>query len=338
MFGVTVAATGACHRDFDSFPLAAVVSSMHTCRVTRHPALLAVIASLAISCASSTSSSKAPNPSSTTVNFTSYTLSFDSSVDLSLQRDLERIDSDLRQKFSMTPADTAVGLLDLRTLRLAMIHPDRGEYAASIPKIGILLAWFHTHPEAGSNLPPDIRRELGLMIKASDNEMAAKFSSEIGLKEIQRILNDYGFYDPRHGGGIWVGKHYGQSSERYGDPVGDNSHAATVRQLLRFFLLLEQRKLISPAASDTMREIFLSPNIPHDQIKFVQGLAGENVAIIRKWGSWENWLHDAALVTGPRHHYILVALTHHPAGDQYLVELARLVHNLLSSSGFQAND
>jgi len=39
------------------------------------------------------------------------------------------------------------GLLDLKTLRLAMIHPDREEYAASVPKIGILLAYFQLHPE-----------------------------------------------------------------------------------------------------------------------------------------------------------------------------------------------
>jgi len=42
-----------------------------------------------------------------------------------------------------------------------------------------------------------------------------------------------------------MGKHYGQGSERIGDPLGNNSHAATVRQLLRFFLLLEQGKLVS---------------------------------------------------------------------------------------------
>ena len=87
------------------------------------------------------------------------------------------------------------------------------------------------------------RHELGLMAKISSNEMAAKFSRELGLKQIQQVLDSMHFYDTNHGGGIWVGKHYGQGSERYGDPVANNSHAATVRQLLRFFLLLEQEKL-----------------------------------------------------------------------------------------------
>jgi beta-lactamase class A len=230
----------------------------------------------------------------------------------------------------MTTAQAAVGLLDLKALRLAMIHSDREEYAASIPKIGILLAYFQLHPGAVTNLNPQTRHELGLMAKASNNELAAKFSRELGLKQIQAVLNSYHFYDTNHGGGIWVGKHYGKSDERYGDPIGDNSHAATVRQLLRYFLMLEQGKLVSPEASRVMREIFASPDIPHDVNKFVKGLAGRDVQIIRKWGTWEDWFHDAAIVTGPGRHYILVALTRHPNGDEYLVELAKAVDDWLS--------
>ena len=42
-----------------------------------------------------------------------------------------------------------------------------------------------------------------------------------------------------------------------------------------------------------------------DDIKFVHGLAGRDVQIIRKWGSWEDWLHDSAVITGGGRHYIL---------------------------------
>jgi len=249
-----------------------------------------------------------------------------------LQNELEQIDVSLRARFGMTTAPTAVGVLDLRTRRLAMIHPDREEYAASVPKIGILLAYFQLHPEAVTNLAPQTRHQLGLMVKASDNEQAARFSRELGLRQIQAVLNSYGFYDAHHGGGLWVGKHYGRSDERQGSPVGDNSHAATVRQLLRYFLLLEQGRLVSSEASKLMREIFASPDIPHDDIKFVKALAGRDVQIIRKWGSWEDWLHDTAVVTGGGRHYILVALTKHPQGDDYLVELARAVDDLLHAA------
>lgn len=263
--------------------------------------------------------------------FDRYVLDYDTPVDAALQAKLEAIDSDLRGRNDMTTEQSAVGLLDLRQVRLAMIHPDRIEYAASVAKIGILLAYFDLHPEAAQNLSVEKRRELGLMAKASSNEMAAKYSRELGLREIQQVLDRRGFYDAKRGGGIWVGKHYGAGSERYADPVGKHSHAATVRQLLRFFLQLEQGSLVSADASRVMREIFASPDIPHDPIKFVRGLDGRGVTILRKWGTWENWLHDSAIVSGEGRHYILVALTNHPKGDAYLEDLARRVDDLLAA-------
>src|ERR1035437_9412653 len=249
-----------------------------------------------------------------------------------LQGQLEAIDAKLRGQYGMTTEQVAVGVLDLKGLRLAMVHPDRIDYAASVAKVGILLAYFQLHPEAATHLDPKTRHELGLMAKASSNEMAAKFSRELGLRQIQEVLNSYHFYDTNHGGGIWVGRHYGGGGERIGDPLSNNSHAATVRQLLRYFLLLEQGSLVSPEASKTLREIFASPDIPHDNIKCVKGLTGRDVQIIRKWGTWENWFHDSAVVTGPGRHYILVALTRHPKGDEYLVELARAVDDLMTAS------
>lgn len=260
----------------------------------------------------------------------SYVLTYDTPVDPKLQEKIEAIDTSLREKYGMTPEQAAVGVLDLRRPRLAMVHPDRIEYAASVAKIAILLAYFDKHPEAASQLDPQTRHELGLMIKASSNEMAAKFSRQLGLREIQQVLDSYGFYDASRGGGIWMGKHYGPNSERIGDPVADHSHAATVRQLLRYYLLLEQGKLVSPEASKTMREIFASPDIPHDDLKFVKGLAGRPVQLLRKWGSWEDWLHDSAIISGPGRRYVLVGLTHHAKGDEYLVDLARAVDDLMT--------
>lgn len=250
------------------------------------------------------------------------TLDYDTVFDSQLQLWLEELDARLRNALGMFPEHTASGLLDLHTGRIAMIHADRIEYAASVAKIGILLAWFHANPAAAERLDPKTEHDLGLMVKASSNEMAAQFSRELGLQQIQDVLNQLGFYDPCRGGGIWMGRHYGRSEECFGDPLADHSHAATVRQLLRFYLLLEQGKLVSPEASAAMRRIFDSPAVPHDRIKFVKALADWNVAIRRKWGSWQNWLHDSAVVSGPNRHYILVALTRHPRGDEYLEALA----------------
>jgi len=259
-----------------------------------------------------------------------YLLDFLTRTDPELQKGVEKIDQSLREKLNMTRSQVAVGVLDLRTQRLAMINQDQITYGASVPKIGILLAYFDLRPWLADKLDPTVRKELGQMIKVSSNEMAAKYSREIGLKTIQAVIDKYELYDPLRGGGIWVGKHYGKDAERYPDPVGRHSHAATVRQVMRFYLLMEQGKLASPEASKTMRQIFESPDIPHDQTKFVKGLAGrKDLKIIRKSGSWEKWLHDSAVVTGPNRHYILVALTEHSRGDEYLEALAPAVDDLL---------
>jgi beta-lactamase class A len=258
-----------------------------------------------------------------------FEMNYDTPTDPTLQRRLEEIDAKLRAQFGIAPELTDVGVLDLRNHRLAMIHPDQIEYAASVAKVGILLAWFQKHPEAATHLDAGTQHDFGLMIKASSNEMATKFSRELGLREIQQALNDDGFYDAKRGGGIWVGKHYGANSERIGDPVANHSHAVTVRQLIRFYSLLDQRKLVSRAASEKMLEIFRSPDIPHDDHKFVKGLAGRDVTILRKWGTYEDWLHDSAIIEGPHRRYILVGLTHHPNGDQYLEALAREVDDVM---------
>ncbi|HSP34547.1 MAG TPA: serine hydrolase [Thermoanaerobaculia bacterium] len=255
-----------------------------------------------------------------------FTLDYTTPADPALQAKVTAIDAQVRAKYAIPPEQTDVGVLDLVHGRLAMIHPDQEEYAASVAKVGILLAWFQLHPEPPD---PETRHDLGLMAKISSNEMATKFSRQIGISEVQRVLDAYGFYDVNRGGGIWFGKHYGPGSERIGDLVADNSHAVTVRQMLRFWLLLDEGKLVSPAASQTMKEIFASPDIPADVIKFRKGLEGRDVQILSKTGTWENWLHDTALITGPGRHYILVGLTTNPCGDEYLEDLARAVDDLM---------
>ncbi|MDI1336475.1 MAG: serine hydrolase [Lacunisphaera sp.] len=263
--------------------------------------------------------------------FADYTLDYQTATDPALQAAIAALDARLRAKHGMTEEQTAVGVLDLATLRLALVRPDQIYYGASVPKIGILLAWFQLHPEAATSPDPTTRHELGLMIKVSDNEMAAKFSQQLGLKSIQQVIDSHGLYDAAHGGGLWVGKHYGKGTERYVDPVGGHSHAATARQLLRYYLLLEQDRLVSRAASAAMRGIFASPDIAPVEDKFVKGLAGRGAELRRKAGWWEDWFHDTAVVTGGGRHYVIVALTHHANGDAYLEEFAAAVDDLLTA-------
>jgi beta-lactamase class A len=274
------------------------------------------------------SASFAADPS--TQPYAKFILDFISRTDPALQAEVEKIDQSLRDKFGMTRDQTSVGVLDLRRERLAFVNPDRGDYGASVPKIGILLAYFELTPRAATELDPTVKNELGQMIKISSNEMASKYSHELGLKAIQAVIDKYKLYDAQRGGGIWVGKHYGKDAERYPDPVGKNSHAITVRQVMRFYLLMMQGKLVSPEASQRMREIFASPQIPHEQNKFVAGLTGrEGLTVLRKSGTWENWMHDSAVVEGKDRQYIIVGMTNHPKGDEYLVEFARGVDDFM---------
>ena len=150
------------------------------------------------------------------LSFRTYHLDYSAPLDAGFQRELEKLDAELRSQFGMTDAQTAVGLLDLKLLRLALLRPDREEYAASVPKIGILLAYFQLHPDAVGNLDTQTRHELGLMVKASDNAMAAKFSQELGLARIQSVLNAYHFYDANRGGGLWLCRHRQQRPARPG--------------------------------------------------------------------------------------------------------------------------
>lgn len=288
-------------------------------------AALAALAVLSLGLVAATSAASPAMP-----DYRSYSLDGFPALDPALQQRVEAIDASLRARWEIPEVQTSVGVLDLRTLRLAMVRPDRIDYAASVPKIAILLGWFAAHPNP-ADLDATTRRELGLMIKQSDNELAAKFSQQLGLSFIRGVLDRYALYDAKTGGGIWLGKHYGKGGERIVDPVGGHSHAATVRQLLRFYLLLEQDKAVSPEASAAMREIFRSPDIPHKPDKFVAGLEGRlGLEIRRKAGWWEDWNLDTAVVTGPARHYILVAMTHHARGEDYLRALAAAVDDALA--------
>src|SRR5262249_12706985 len=144
-------------------------------RVVRRRRAVAAAVLLAISTLPACRSTMPP----TDPALANYVLDYDAPVDAALQADLDSIDARVRARHGIAPEQTDVGVLDLARLRLAMIHPDHIEYAASVAKIGILLAYFQDHPDAGTRLAPRTRHELGLMIKASSNEMASKFSHEI---------------------------------------------------------------------------------------------------------------------------------------------------------------
>lgn len=255
-----------------------------------------------------------------------YHLDYDTPVDPELQKMLEEIDRKVGEALGIPEADRAVGVLSLPDQRLALVRPDTMFYGASVPKICILAAYFAENPQAVEALDRQVADELGRMIKLSDNQMAAKYAQLVGVEAIRKLIEkDYDFYDAERGGGLWYGKHYGVAEPRIGDPLHDHSHGATVRQCLRFYLLMEQGKLVSPAASQRMREIFAAPAYEHLEDKFVKGLQGKNLSLIRKSGQWEEWFLDTARVQHGDNVYLIAAMAKHPKGGEYLAAVAGAV-------------
>ncbi|MCP4248373.1 MAG: DUF1460 domain-containing protein [bacterium] len=260
-----------------------------------------------------------------------YRIGHDAPVDPDLQRTLEQIDERTAGELGIPDDDRAIGVLDLTDLRLACVRPDQMFYAASVPKIAILLAYFATHPEATADLPDDVAAELGRMIKVSDNELAAEYGRAVGLEKVQEVLQSkrYRFYDEKHGGGLWYGKHYAQGQPRIGDPLYDHSHGATVRQVLRYYLMLEQGRLVSATASAKIKAIFAAPELEHIDSKFVAGLQGRDLSLIRKSGTWEDWHLDTARIAHGERVYLLAGMVHHPRGAEYLASAAAAIDEAL---------
>ncbi len=115
-----------------------------------------------------------------------------------------RIDQALRKdpifQALLSQKKMAVGLVDLtnpRRPRYAQVNGNVMMYAASLPKIAILLAAFQGFEDGSLRETPRIRSDLIEMIRRSDNFAASQMVGRIGLKKIARVILDphYRFYD-----------------------------------------------------------------------------------------------------------------------------------------------
>lgn len=260
------------------------------------------------------------------MNLQAFRLDADAAPDAALQQFLSEAEQAIAAELGIPAPDRAIGVVDLKRLRYAAVGPDTLFYGASVPKICVALAYLERfHPDG--DVPDAVRRELQRVIKRSDNDLAAKYSQLVGLEYIQKLVTSpkYRLYDAERGGGLWCGKHYGRDEPRIGDPLADHSHAATVRQCLRFYLLLEQLKLGSPRLCAELRSIFAAPDLPFHHHAFVRGLAGRDLTLIRKSGWWEDWRLDTARVEHNGMTYLLAGAAHHPRSGEYLARLAAAI-------------
>ncbi len=255
-------------------------------------------------------------------------------LDPGLQRGVEQVVRDLGLTGEVGAKRLALALVDVTNTdrpRLAMLNGDEMKYAASLPKVAILLGAF-AEVEAG-RLALDQKHLAAMtnMIRYSSNDDASRVLDWVGVDRLLEMLQSarYRFYDAAGAGGLWVGKGYGSDAAQRRDPIRHLSHGATAFQVARLYYLLASDTLLSPRLNAMMKEVLSNPGIHH---KFVKGLEGRpGVQIYRKSGTWKDFHADSALVEYGNYRYIIVGLAEHPHGGDWLVQLAAPLHDLVVS-------
>ena len=256
------------------------------------------------------------------------------SFDPQLQNQLDSTLENLELDTAVNKRQLSVALVDItdpEEPRVASVNGDEMLYAASLPKIAILLGAFVEIEQGNMDLDKDTRGSLTRMIRNSSNADATRMLNRVGQKRLLEILqSEHKLYDPRVNGGLWVGKEYGKSPAYKRDPLHNLSHGATAMQAARFYYLLETGQLVGEELSAEMTAMLGKPGIKH---KFVKGLADyPDAKIFRKSGSWSRWHADSALVEADGHKYIVVALAENPDGGQWLSSLIKPIHAFMVPS------
>ena len=230
----------------------------------------------------------------------------------------------------------AVGLVDMKNptaARFASVNGENMMYAASLPKIAVLLA--ATEAIDRGELPETaaVRNDMWLMINKSNNAATTRMIDRIGFKKIAQVMQDprYLLYDPQYGGGLWVGKRYAAGGMRSPDPMKGISHAATADQVCRFYYLLATGQLVSRSRSEQMLNYMGNPGLHHKFVNTLDRIA-PTAQVYRKSGSWSVYHADSVLVWGPNRRYILVALVEDGGGEMICRQLVSSMERALDKS------
>lgn len=238
---------------------------------------------------------------------------------------LEMVSSKTQWQQLVNDEKMCIGVVDLKDMknpRFASINGEVMMYAASLPKIAVLLAAEDAIEKKEIEHTAKLERDMRLMISKSNNQATTRIIDQLGYEKIESVVRDerYLFYDPEEGGGLWVGKRYAAGGPTNREPMKNLSHAATADQVCRFYYLLVNRKLVSPERSEHMLKMLEAPELNH---KFVYALRkiDPQAKLYRKSGTWRNWHADSILVLGETRRYILVALIQDGAGESIIRDL-----------------
>ncbi len=249
-----------------------------------------------------------------------------------LQEGLETCLRELKLDKAAERKKLSVALVDITDPEqplLAAINGDRMMYAASLPKIAILLGAFERIARGEMQLDAATQEQLTRMIRNSSNRAATEMLNRVGKTFLADLLQSpkYRLYDPQNNGGLWVGKEYGKAGAWKRDPLANLSHGANAFQVARFYYLLETGQLVSPEMSREMKEILSKPAIQH---KFVKGLKSRpDAEIYRKSGSWRQYHADSAIIEHGDRRYIAVALAEDARGGEWLSRLILRLDDLI---------
>jgi beta-lactamase class A len=216
--------------------------------------------------------------------------------------------------------------------KYASVNGNHMMYAASLPKIAILLGVMDAVDKKEVKMTPQIHNDLQRMIRYSDNQASTRMIDLVGYEKIAKTLKDpkYDLYNEEKGGGLWVGKRYAAAGRRYPEPIKGLSHAASVNQVCKFYYMLAYGKLISCDKSEEMLDYMVDPALHH---KFVNCLnkVCPDADIYRKSGTWRTYHADSVLVIGKEwRSYILVALVDDANGEKIIRELLPIVEELIN--------
>ncbi len=247
------------------------------------------------------------------------------SIDPVLQEQLEQVVREQGLQKATRQERLALALADIsnpRKPRVAAINGDVMQYAASLPKIAILLAAFVQIEQGKLILDEALEADMTSMIRHSSNSAATRVLNLVGREELLNILESprFALYDRRFDGGLWVGKAYSKRGAYRRDPLHNISHGATAMQVARFYYLLDTNRLVGPELTPKMKKTLSEPAINH---KFVKGLANwRQIKLYRKSGTWKQFHADSVLVEYGSHKVVLVGLVQDPRGGQWLDQLA----------------
>lgn len=258
------------------------------------------------------------------------------SCDPVLQKGLEKCLISLNLKKASNHKSLSIVLVDITnpsSPRMAYVNPNEMMYAASLPKIAILLGAFERISNGEMSLDPQTRKTMARMIRNSSNQAASEILNRVGKAYLADLLQSsrYRLYDPEKNGGLWVGKEYSKAGAWKRDPLHNLSHGATALQVARFYYMLQTGRLVSPELSREMKSILANPAIEH---KFVKGLKSvhPDSRIYRKSGTWQQYHSDSAIIEHDGRRYIAVALAKSSRGGKWLSDLIVAMDDLIFKS------